>query len=146
MPMNGELKKDECGLHTPEKKNDRTWCFYLMPSLNRLINIIDTASGLETTIKISKVRCPDDENIVWPREKEDIIIHQITGTYHTLEDFNYEWDNPPEPLEKTVLCPKCKDPVTYYTPRLNELVNYISMNKTDARRLINALLGVLQED
>ncbi len=112
----------------------------------RLINVIDTASSRETTIKISKVRYPDDENIVWPREKEDIIIHQIQGTYKTLEDFNYEWDNQPEPTEKTVLCPKCGEPTTYFTPKLDELVNFISITNTDARRLINALLGVLQDD
>ncbi len=116
-----------------------------MPQKYRLINVIDPASSLETTIKISKVRYPDDENIVWPREREDILIHQITGTYHTIEDFNHEWEIADEQVENIVLCPKCREPITYFTPKFDELVNFISITKTDARRLINALLGLLRD-
>jgi len=115
-----------------------------MSSQYRIINVVDTVSGLDTTIKVSRVRFPD-ELIVYPREKEDIIIHQINGTYRTIEDFNYEWDQKPESIEKKVLCSRCKEPITYYIPDQKDLVNFLSLTKTDARRLINALIGVLQE-
>ena len=110
----------------------------------RLLAIKDTVSGVETTILLERTKFPDSERIVWPRESEHLVFHQIGGTYHTLEDFNNEWESAEEQVENTVLCPKCREPITYFTPNLDELVNFTCMNIDDAKRLTNALTEILR--
>ncbi len=112
----------------------------------RLLAIKDTIEGIETTILLERTKFPDNERIVWPRESEHLVFHQIGGTYHTIEDFNSEWESADEQLKKTVLCPKCKEPITYFTPKLDELVNFTCMDINDAHRLTNALIELLKED
>ncbi len=112
----------------------------------RLLAIKDTVSGVETTILLERTKFPDSERIVWPRENEHLVFHQIGGTYHTLEEFNIEWESAEEQVEKTVLCPKCREPITYFTPNLDELVNFTCMDIDDANRLTNALMELLKED
>ncbi len=112
----------------------------------RLLAITDTVSGVETTILLERTKFPDSERIVWPRESEHLVFHQIGGTYHTLEEFNIEWESAEEQVEKTVLCPKCREPITYFTPNLDELVNFTCMDIDDANRLTNALMELLKED
>jgi len=111
----------------------------------RLLNLQDTIDGRETTILIQLAKFPDNDRIVWPRESEHLIIHQIGGTYETLEDFNNEWQDGGDQVEKTVLCPKCREPITYFTPKLDELVNFTCMDILDARRLTNALVDLLRD-
>ena len=111
----------------------------------RLLAIKDTVSGVETTILLERAKFPDSEKIVWPRESEHLVFHQIGGTYHTIEDFNNEWESAEEQVEKTVLCPKCREPITYFTPKLDEIVNFTCMNIDDAKRLNNALTEILRD-
>ncbi len=106
---------------------------------HRLLNIKDTIDNADTTILIER-------RIVFPGETEDVVFHQIGGTYENLEDFNLEWDRKPDQVEKTVLCPKCREPITYLTPKLDELVNFTCMDILDARRLTNALIELLKEE
>lgn len=110
----------------------------------RLLAIKDTVSGVETTILLEITKFPDDERIVYPRESEHLVFHQIGGTYQTVKDFNNEWEIADEQVEKTVLCPKCKGPITYFIPKLEELVNFTCMNIADARRLTDALIDLLK--
>ena len=91
------------------------------------------------------MKFPDDERIVFPRETENLVFHQIGGSYETLEDFNHEWDQKPDQVEKTVRCPKCKEPVTYLTSKLDELVNFTCMDILDARKLTNSLIELLRD-
>ena len=83
----------------------------------RLVNVVDTTSGKDTTIKIARVS--QDEEI------KDIILHQIQGTYDSLEDFDREWETKP------------KDEHT-------EVVNFISVDIPDARKITNALIELLK--
>ena len=105
---------------------------------HRLLNIKDTIDNADTTILIER-------RIVFPGETEDVVFHQIGGTYETLEDFNHEWEDKPVQVERTVLCPKCREPITYFTPKLDELVNFTCMDILDARRLTNALIELLKD-
>ena len=102
----------------------------------RLINVRDSISGVDTTILIELVKFPDEETLSF---------HQIGGVYETLEDFNREWDNSADQVENTVLCPKCKEPITYYTPKLDEIVNFTCLDILDARLFTNALIELLKE-
>jgi len=102
----------------------------------RLITVRDSVSGIDTTILIELVKFPDEATLSF---------HQIGGVYETLEDFNREWDNSENMVEKTVLCPKCKEPITYYTPKLDEIVNFTCLDILDARRFTNALIELLKE-
>lgn len=111
----------------------------------RLLAIKDTVSGVDTTILLERTKFPDSERIVWPRVSEHLVFHQIGGTYDTIEDFNSEWDSADEQVEKTVLCPKCREPITYFTPKLDEIVNFTCMEILDARRLVNALTELLKD-
>ncbi len=111
----------------------------------RLLIIKDTVSGVDTTVLIERSKFPDTERIVWPRMSEHLVFHQISGSYDTLEDFNQEWENAGDQVEKTVLCPKCREPITYFTPNLDELVNFTCMEILDARRLTNALIELLRD-
>jgi len=111
----------------------------------QLLNVRDTINGIETTILVQRTTFPDNERIVWPRESEHLIIHQIGGTYENLEDFNKEWQDGGDQVEKTVLCPKCKEEVTYYTPNLKELVNFTCLEATDAKKLAEAINELLEE-
>ena len=111
----------------------------------RLLAIKDTVSGVETTILLEITKFPDNERIVYPRESEHLVFHQIGGSYDTIEDFNNEWETAEEPVENTVLCPKCREPITYLTPNLDELVNFTCMDIADARRLSNALIELLRD-
>ncbi len=104
---------------------------------HRLLAIKDTIEGLETTILLDRT--------ARARESEHLVFHQIGGTYHTIEDFNSEWESADEQVEKTVLCPKCREPITYFTPKLDELVNFTCMEILDARRLTNALIELLKD-
>jgi len=110
----------------------------------RLLAIKDIVSGVDTTILLERTKLPDSES--WPCENEHLVFHQIGGTYDTIEDFNIEWESADEQVKKTVLCPKCREPITYFTPNLDELVNFTCMNIADAKRLTNALLELLKED
>ncbi len=101
----------------------------------RLLAIKDTTDGLDTTILLERVKSHDEE----------LVFHQIGGTYDTIEDFNSEWESADEQVEKTVLCPKCREPITYFTPKLDELVNFTCMEILDARRLTNALIELLKD-
>ncbi|GAH50564.1 unnamed protein product [marine sediment metagenome] len=112
---------------------------------HRLLTIKDTVSGMDTTVLLSRATFPDNERIVYPRESEHLVFHQIGGTYETLEDFNLEWDHKPEQVEKTVICPKCREPITYLIPKIDEFVNFTCMGILDARRLTNAFIKLLTE-
>ncbi|GAH78597.1 unnamed protein product, partial [marine sediment metagenome] len=48
-------------------------------------------------------------------------------------------------VEKTVLCPKCREPISYLIPKIDEFVNFTCMDILDARRLANALIELLKE-
>ncbi len=111
----------------------------------RLLNVKDTIEGIDTTILLERTKFPDNERIVWPRESEHLVFHQIGGTYQTVEDFNNEWESADEQVEKTVLCPKCREPITYFTPKLDEIVNFTCMEILDAQRLTNALIEILRD-
>ncbi len=111
----------------------------------KLIQVKDTVSGVETTILLERVTFPDNDKIVWPRASEHLVFHQIGGSYDTVEDFNHEWENEADPVEKTVLCPKCREPITYLTPNLDELVNFTCMEYDSARRLSDALIDLLRD-
>ena len=113
--------------------------------MHRLLNVSDTVSGIDTTILIVRVSFPESERIVFPRETEHVVLHQIGGTYENLEDFNHEWDQKPDQIENTVLCPTCREPVTYMTPKLDELVNFTCIDILDARRITNALIELLKD-
>ncbi len=110
----------------------------------RLIQVKDTVSGVETTILIERTTFPNDDKIVWPRKSEHIVFHQIGGTYQTIEDFNAEWEAESEPVENTVLCPNCREPITYLTPNLDDLVNFTCMEYDSARRISDALIDLLR--
>jgi len=109
----------------------------------RLLAIKDTVSGVDTTILLERTKLPDSES--WSRESEHLVFHQIGGAYDTIEDFNSEWESADEQVEKSVLCPKCREPITYFTPKLDELVNFTCMDIADARRLSNALIELLRD-
>ncbi len=111
----------------------------------RLLVIKDTVSCVGTTILLERTKFPDNERIVYPRESEHLVFHQIGGSYHTIEDFNSEWEIADEQVENTVLCPKCREPITYFTPNLDELVNFTCMEIADARRLMNAIIELLRD-
>ena len=115
-----------------------------MNGVLRLLAIKDTIEGIETTILLELTKFPDNERIVYPRESEHLVFHQIGGTYDTIEDFNREWESADEQVEKTVLCPKCREPITYFIPKLDELVNFTCMDIADARRLSDALIDLLR--
>ncbi len=110
-----------------------------------LLAIKDTISGVETTILLERTKFPNSKRIVWPRESEHLVFHQIGGTYHIIEDFNSEWEIADEQVENTVLCPKCMEPITYFTPNLDELINFTCMEIADAKRLTNALIELLRD-
>ena len=111
----------------------------------RLLNIKDTIDGVDTTILLERVKFPDNKRIVYPRETENVVFHQIGGTYDNLEDFNHEWEIKPDQVENTVLCPNCKEPIKYFTPKPDEIVNFTCMEILDARRLTNALIELLKD-
>ena len=113
--------------------------------MHRLLTIKDTISGMDTTVLLGRNKFPDNERIAYPRESEHLVFHQIGGTYENLEDFNHEWDQKPDQVEKTVLCSKCGEPITYLIPKLDELVNFTCMDILDARRLTNALIELLKD-
>ena len=112
---------------------------------NRLLIIKDTIDGVDTTILLERTKFPDSERIVWPRESEHLVFHQIGGSYAKIEDFDKEWEDSGDQVEKTILCPKCKEPITYFTPKLDEIVNFTCMDILDARRLTNPLIELLKD-
>lgn len=111
-----------------------------------LIQVKDTVSGIETTILLERTTFRESDKIVWPRESEHIIFHQIGGTYNTIEEFNREWEADVDKVENTVLCPKCREPITYLTPNLDDLVNFTCMEYDSARRLSDALIDLLRSN
>lgn len=74
----------------------------------------DTTSKTPTTIKVERIKYPDGQ--------EDVNIYQIEGSYETLEHFNRE--------------ARGEDPS-------DGLVNFISLDIKDGRKLVNALTGIL---
>ena len=112
---------------------------------NRLLTIKDTISGIDTTILLSRNKFPDNEGIAYPKESEHLVFHQIGGVYEDLEDFDHEWEHKPDQIEKTVLCPKCREPISYMIPKIDEFVNFTCMDILDARRLTNALIELLKD-
>jgi len=113
---------------------------------SRLLNIKDMISGMETTVLLSRSKFPDNESIVNPRESEHLVFHQIGGSYENLEDFDHEWEHKPDQIKKTVLCPKCREPISYLIPKLDDFVNFTCMDILDARRLTNALIELLRDE
>jgi len=112
---------------------------------HRLLTIKDTISGIDTTVLLSRNKFLDNEGIAYPRESEHLVLHQIGGTYENLEDFHHEWDRKPDHVKKTILCPECREPITYLIPKLDEFVNFSCMEILDARRLTNALIELLKD-
>ena len=54
----------------------------------------------------------------------DLVVHQIEGVYDTEEGFDREWNA---------------------TPDREGLVNFISLDLMDARKLVNALIEEIQQ-
>jgi hypothetical protein len=81
----------------------------------RLVHARDTTSGRETTVKVKKICYPD--GVV------DLVVHQIEGVYDMEEGFDVEWNT---------------------TPDEDGLVNFVSLNLVDARKLVNALIEEIQ--
>jgi hypothetical protein len=81
----------------------------------RLVQVRDTTSGRETTVKVSKICYPD--------ESVELVVHQIEGVYETEEEFDLEWN---------------------ITPDKEGFVNFISLGLVDARKLVNALIEEIQ--
>jgi len=77
----------------------------------RLAQVRDTTSGRETTVKVKKISYRDGS--------VDLVVHQIEGVYDTEESFDREWNA---------------------TPDREGLVNFISLDIMDARKLVNALI------
>ena len=50
-----------------------------------LIQVADTTSGSDATIRVRKVQMPD-------REEPEIWVHVLGGSYETEEVFDREWD------------------------------------------------------
>ena len=76
-----------------------------------LLQVIDTASGRLTTIKVKKIGYSDGSS--------DLVIHQIEGVYETKEDFDREWNIKPDK---------------------EGFVNFMSLDLQDSRKLVNALM------
>lgn len=81
----------------------------------RLVHARDTTSGRETTVKVKKICYPDGS--------VDLVVHQIEGVYETEDGFDVEWN---------------------LTPGKEGLVNFISLELVDARKLVNALIEEIQ--
>jgi len=81
----------------------------------RLVHVRDTTSGRDTTVKVKKIRYQDGS--------VDLVVHQIEGVYDTEECFDREWNA---------------------TPDREGLVNFMSLDLLDARRLVNALIEEIQ--
>ena len=81
----------------------------------RLLQVIDTASGRPTTIKVKKVGYSDGSF--------DLVIHQIEGVYETEEEFDREWNTKPDK---------------------EGFVNFMSLDLQDSRKLVNALIEEIQ--
>ena len=81
----------------------------------RLVQVRDTTSGRETTVKVGKIGYPDGS--------VDLVVHQIEGVYETEEAFDVEWNMAPDK---------------------EGLVNFISLGLVDARKLVNALIEEIQ--
>ena len=77
----------------------------------KLLHLVDVVSGVDTTVKVEKIRLPTGEF--------DLYIHQIEGNYESLNEFNEAWDRDHE---------------------RNVLVNFICVDLLGGRRLVNALL------
>jgi len=77
----------------------------------RLLHLVDSVSGADTTVKVEKV--------TYPKGEVDLNIHQIEGTYRSVEEFEAAWDR---------------------EPKKDGLVNFVSVSLVDGRRLVNALL------
>ena len=77
----------------------------------RLVQVRDTTSGRETTVKVGKI-CYQDGFV-------DLVVHQIEGVYETEEGFDVEWNMAPD---------------------REGLVNFISLGLVDGRKLVNALI------
>jgi hypothetical protein len=77
----------------------------------KLLHLVDSVSGADTTVKVERVEYPGGE--------VDLNIHQIEGVYGAVGEFDEAWDR---------------------DPKKDGLVNFISVSLVDGRRLVNALL------
>jgi hypothetical protein len=77
----------------------------------RLLHLVDSVSGVDTTVKVEKV--------TYPNGQVDVHIHQIEGVYGSVEEFNVAWDRDHEK---------------------NALVNFFCVGLVDGRKLVNALI------
>jgi hypothetical protein len=81
----------------------------------RLFHARDTTNSMKTIVKVKKICYPDGS--------VDLVVHQIEGVYETEEAFDMEWN---------------------MTPDKEGLVNFISLDLVDARKLMNALIEEIQ--
>jgi hypothetical protein len=77
----------------------------------RLLYLVDSVSGVETTVKVEKV--------AYQSGQVDVHIHQIEGVYGSVEEFNRAWDR---------------------DYQRNVLVNFFCVGLVDGRKLVNALI------
>ena len=77
----------------------------------RLLHLVDSVSGVETTVKV--------ERVAYPNGDVDLNIHQVEGVYGSVEEFNEAWDRD-------------------YSR--NVLVNFFSVSLVDGRKLVNAII------
>jgi len=82
----------------------------------KLIQVVDTTSNREATIKIYKTQMPDCE-------VPEMWIHILGGTYETEEMFDREWDE---------------------LPNKDELQFFLSLDLLDSRKFTNALIEEIQ--
>ena len=81
----------------------------------RLLHLVDTTSGRMTTVKVRRVEYGDGSR--------DLLIHQIEGVYDTEEAFDFEWDGSADE---------------------GGLVNFMSLDLVDARKLVNVVIEEIQ--
>jgi hypothetical protein len=77
----------------------------------RLLHLVDSVSGADTTVKVEKV--------AYPTGDVDLNIHQVGGVYGSVGEFDEAWDH------------DCGG---------NVLVNFFSVSLVDGRKLVNALI------
>jgi hypothetical protein len=77
----------------------------------KLLHLVDSVSGVDTTVKV--------ERVAYPNGQVDLNIHQVEGVFESVEEFNEVWDRD--------------------HPR-NVLVNFFCVSLVDGRKLVNALI------
>ena len=81
----------------------------------RLLHLVDTTSGRMTTVKVRRVEYGDGSR--------DLLIHQIEGIYDSEEAFDLKWDGMADE---------------------GGLVNFLSLDLEDARKLVNTVIEEIQ--